>query len=117
MAEASAGATSNKGTGGAKPNSQGKRNPNPRLNYRLPKFDGRCDDLKGHIYDCKGGLQADQYAKTTKEIANYVGRTYKQGADIKMAIKAIDTGLPAIIQPADPQVNASAARTRIWEKQ
>jgi hypothetical protein len=59
MAEAAAGAAANKGMGGSKPNPQGKRNPNPRPAFRQPKFDGRCDDLKGHIYDSKGGMQAD----------------------------------------------------------
>jgi hypothetical protein len=116
MAEVPAG-TPNKGAGGAKPNTQGKQNQNPKSNFRQPTFEGRFDDLKGHIYDCKGGMQADQYARTTKEIGNYVGRTYRQGADVKTAIEQIDVGLPVIVQPADPPVNASMAQTRIWEKQ
>ena len=43
---------------------------------RAPKFEGKCADLKGHIYDCSDVSQSDQYTKTTKEIAEYVGRTY-----------------------------------------
>jgi hypothetical protein len=117
MAEAPARAMPNKGTGGGKPNPQGKRNPNPRPNFCQSKFEGRCDDLNGHIYDCKGGIQADQYAKTTKEIGHYVGRTYKTGADVKAAIEQIDTRLPTIIQPADPLATATPMQIQIWEKQ
>ena len=39
------------------------------------KFDGRCEDLKGHVYDYGDGKTADQFVLTTKEIKNYVGRT------------------------------------------
>jgi hypothetical protein len=43
---------------------------------RQPKFEGKCDDLKGHIYDCSNPRQVDLFAKTTKELAEHVGRTY-----------------------------------------
>ena len=41
------------------------------------KFEGKCAELKGCIYDCTDSKQADVFTKTTKEIANYVGTTYK----------------------------------------
>ena len=44
---------------------------------RLERFVGRTTDLNGHIYDCSDIRQADQFIKTTKEIAEYIGRTYK----------------------------------------
>ena len=45
--------------------------PSPRSN----QFEGRCEDLKGHIYDSADARQADQYTKTTREIAEFIGRT------------------------------------------
>jgi hypothetical protein len=96
---------------------QGKCNSNPRPNFCQPKFEGRCDDPRGRIYNCKVGLQADQHAKTTKGIGNYDGRTYKNGADVKVAIEQIDTRLPTIIQPLDPAATATPTQIRIWEKQ
>ena len=30
------------------------------------KFQGKCDKLKGHIFDCSGPKQADQYVTTKK---------------------------------------------------
>jgi hypothetical protein len=52
---------------------------------RAPKFDGRCDDLSGHIYDYANDRQAaDQFTKTsTREICEYVRRTYKYGAALE----------------------------------
>jgi len=51
------------------------------------KFKGREEALKGHIYDCSNIKQADVFIKTTKEIAEYVGRTYKYGGDIKLTLE------------------------------
>ena len=42
---------------------------------RQPKFEGKCEHLKGHIYDCSDARQSNLFVKTTKEIAEYVGRT------------------------------------------
>ena len=47
-----------------------------------PKFEGKCDEIKGHIYDCSNSHQSDLFTKTTKEIKEYVGRTYKYGGDV-----------------------------------
>jgi hypothetical protein len=57
---------------------------------RQPKFEGRCEELKGHIYDCSDARQSDIFAKTTKEIAVYVGRTYKYGSDAGLAVEKLD---------------------------
>jgi hypothetical protein len=32
------------------------------------KFDGRCDDIKGFVFDCADGKQADRYNTTIREI-------------------------------------------------
>ena len=78
------------------------------------KFEGKCDELKGHIYDCSDSRQADMYAKTMKEIAEYVGHTYKYGSDASLAIKNLQP--QAIPMPADPPTPATHTQTRVWEK-
>ena len=46
---------------------------------RQPMFEGKCAKLKGHhVYDCSDARQADLFIKTTKEVAEFLGRTYKQ---------------------------------------
>ena len=82
---------------------------------RPAKFEGKCDDLKGYIYDCTDAKQADAYTKTTKEIAEYVGRTYKYGSDARRSIEKLTT--VTIERPADPPDNAGRTDIRIWEKE
>ena len=81
---------------------------------RQPKFEGRCEELKGHIYDCSDARQADMFVKTTKEIAEYVGRTYKYGSDARLAIDNMKR--PKIQEPDDPKKDATATQKKIWEK-
>ena len=81
---------------------------------RQTKFEGKSDDLKGYIYDCSDSRQADQFAKTTKEIAEFVGRTYKYGGDARLAIENLE--IPVFPEPDDPPAGASKTKERIWEK-
>ena len=81
---------------------------------RHPKFEGKCDDLKGHVYDCSDSRQADQFARTTKEIAEYVGRTYKYGGDTRLAVENL--AFPKMVEPEDPPDGASKTKIKIWER-
>jgi Zinc knuckle len=81
---------------------------------RLNRFEGRCEDLKGHVYDSIDARQADQYTKTTREITEFIGRTYKFGMDTRLSIEHMQV---FIIQlPEDPPENATRTEIRIWEK-
>jgi hypothetical protein len=83
---------------------------------RQPNFEGKCEDLlKGHIYDCSDARQSDIFVKTTKEIAKYVGETFKKGSNARLAIK--NRSLPALTIPKDPANDKSKTLTRIWEKE
>ena len=79
------------------------------------KFEGGFDELKGNIYDCSDSKQADIFIKTTKVIAEYVGRTYKYGGDIMQAIEKFE--VPAFEQPDEPDNTATKTELRIWEKE
>jgi hypothetical protein len=54
------------------------------------------------------------YTKTVKEIAEYVGRTYKYSGDIRLAVENLV--LPDAIEPDDPPADATRTQVRIWEK-
>ena len=85
---------------------------------RAPKFEGRCEDLKGHIYDCSDSKQADMCTKTTREIAEYIGRTYKYGSDVRLAIENLE--IPTIEEPEDPEAGATRAHEEgnqiVWKE-
>jgi hypothetical protein len=78
------------------------------------KFEGKTDGLKGFIYDWSDSRQAEVFAETTREIAEYVGRTYIYGHDTLLAIKNL--AMPVHDVPNDPPTNASRLETRLWEK-
>lgn len=82
---------------------------------RQTKFEGKCDDLKGYIYDCSDSRQADQFTKTTKEIQEYVGRTFRGGGDARLIFDNLT--LPVIPEPDDPPEGATLTKRRIWEKE
>jgi len=91
-----------------------RRGGNNLMVIKQSKFDGRCEDLKGHIYDCTDGRQADQYSKTTKEIAEFIGRTYKFGMDARLTLENLE---PIVLEtPEDPLTTATRTEIRIWEK-
>jgi hypothetical protein len=96
---------------------QGKRRAfkKPTHPPRQPKFEGKCDDLKGHIYDCSSPRQVDLFAKTTKEIAEYVGRSYRYGTDVQRAIQ--EMALPILRKPVDPPDQASKTDSAIWSNE
>ena len=78
---------------------------------RQTKFEGRCDALKGNIFDYKGSGMADQFIRTKKEISIYVGTEYKQGSDLKIGIDTLV--VPTIPVPANLPANSNATTTRI----
>jgi hypothetical protein len=79
------------------------------------KFDGRCDDIKGFVFDCAAGKQADRYNTTIWEITAYAGRTYDYGGDIRWSIKNEKKYEPT--KPNDVGATATATDKRIWEKE
>jgi hypothetical protein len=41
-----------------------------------PKFEGRCKDINGFVFECANGKQAGRYNLATNKSAEYVERTY-----------------------------------------
>jgi hypothetical protein len=78
------------------------------------KFEGKVDALKGFYYDCSDVKQSDMFVKTTKEIAGYVGRTYKFGGDTRIAVESLE--MPKFAVPDDPPDDAGKGIIRLWEK-
>ncbi len=80
---------------------------------KTSKFEGRCDELNGHVYDCSNPRQAaDEFTKTTKEIAEYTGIKY--GAEVKLAIETLQKPILPMLE--DPAAEASVTEKRIWER-
>jgi hypothetical protein len=81
---------------------------------KQPKFEGKCDDLKGHIYDCTDSRQSDMFMKTTREVGKYVVRNYKYGGDLRLTVENLER--IEFEEPTDPPNNATRTQEQIWEK-
>ncbi len=105
--------SNNKSSKGEESNRRNNRFKKPVI--RQAKFEGKTTDLKGNIYDCIDSRQSEQYTKTTKEISEYVGRTYKYGGDARMAIEKLK--LPELVEPVYPGDNSGRSKIHVWEKE
>jgi hypothetical protein len=82
---------------------------------KATRFKGQCEQLLGHIYGCGDNTrQVDTYTKTTREIWDYVGRTYKYGGDARIVVQTLT--LPTIKLPEDPEDGASKTALKLWDK-
>ena len=75
------------------------------------KFTGKCDDLKGTVYDVSEGK--DTFARTTREIAEYVGRVYDDAGEFRTGM--VELLLPDIEEPATPGAAATAVDVELWK--
>jgi hypothetical protein len=96
-------------------NQQQRRRAFNKPTATMLHFEGKCEGLKGHTYDVSDPRQAaDVHIKTTKKIVEYVGRTYKYGADMQTAIEGMTLPFEEL---TDPVAGATRTQVRIWEKQ
>ena len=115
------------GTGGIKPprnvrrysesprNRRFRRGGGKRHRRQAPKarFEGATADFKSNYFDTNNN-QSEQYNKTIKAICEYVGITYKNGADVRVSIEQLT--IVDIVIPEEP-IDASSLEKIIWEKE
>ena len=78
-----------------------------------PKFEGREPSLKGFIYDATREQNPDQYIKMSKEIINYIGRTYtKYTAELTQAVRDLELNAPTSPENPDP---GDALAFKVWK--
>ena len=64
------------------------------------------EELRSQYYDCSSYKEAERYITTTKMISQHVGRTFKDGGDIRATI---DNMVRYVIPlPVDPATNYTA---------
>jgi hypothetical protein len=77
-----------------------------------PKFEGMCDGLKGFTFDCTNSRQTTGFNTSIKELAEYVGRTYTYGGDIRCTVENEKKFL--VPCPEDVAADDGATINRIW---
>eukprot|EP00428_Durinskia_dybowskii_P007658 CAMPEP_0170304768 /NCGR_PEP_ID=MMETSP0116_2-20130129/52734_1 /TAXON_ID=400756 /ORGANISM="Durinskia baltica, Strain CSIRO CS-38" /LENGTH=128 /DNA_ID=CAMNT_0010556771 /DNA_START=139 /DNA_END=522 /DNA_ORIENTATION=+ len=62
------------------------------------RFVGATPEIKHHVYDLANDrTNFETFEKTTREIANYVGRTVQDGGDFRNGMLALE--LPPLLAP------------------
>ena len=79
---------------------RGKRYDNSKKKVILP--DDAIAELGENIYVINQPGQADKFIKTTEAILNHIQKTYKQGDDIKRALKDESEFDFAAVEPTSP---------------
>ena len=83
---------------------------------RSERFEGKCDALKGHIYDVARGSNKhhETFQKTTREIAEYIGREFDEGGEFRTGL--VNLRLPDLIEPVPPDdPNADKVGFEKWK--
>ena len=81
--------------------------------HRQAKFEGRWNDLQGHIYDYIDSSHTGQYMRATKEIVICVGWTFKFGMDTRLIIENLEPWVLTVEE--DPPEDSSQTNLRTWE--
>jgi hypothetical protein len=81
---------------------------------REQNFSGKCDSLSGFVYDCSDGKHSDRFNIATKEIAEYIGREYPYGGNIRWIIQNLE--LFKEEEPSEMAASSSVLKKRMWEK-
>jgi hypothetical protein len=84
------------------------------INTRSGRFEGRIEELKGHVYDYGEYRSANQFVNTTKEIRNYVSRTIKNSGDIYAAMATLSG--PLMVEPVEPKDQEDKVAYKKWER-
>jgi hypothetical protein len=99
------------GSGGGQSNNSrnsSRRNQTPKES----RFEGSCDDLKASVYDVTAGK--DTFLKTTRKIAEYVGREYTDAGEYRLAMINLD--LAPLVEPVLPAAdNANGMVLELWK--
>jgi hypothetical protein len=87
-----------------------RRKKKNRQAGRGSRFEGKCEDIKNSVYDVVSGK--DTFAKTTREIAEYVGREFDDGAEFRTGM--VEMRLPPLVVPPVPAAN-DAIGFELWK--
>ena len=96
-----------------------KKNIPKKTPTKFNRFKGRCEGLGEHVYDRVGTKQqqAEAFAKTTEEIANYIGKEYTQGYYVRLSVEEMMLYDMDIEKPSDLATGASTLDTEIWKEE
>jgi hypothetical protein len=113
MPESSHGVSDPKASVNNSTNTEGRRRSDRRNHRDGGKFEGKCADLKTSTYDVTGAGR-DTFIKTTREIAEYIGRTYEDAGEFRTGM--VELSLPDLVEPEPPKDEKSFVQAERWKQ-
>ena len=101
MPESSGGNTARYPNGSGKTSGTKKKKKASSEYVRGSTYPGKVEALKGYVYDV-GYNARDQFSRTTKEIGEYIARTYKDAGEFINAFDPSNLRFVPIQFPPDP---------------
>jgi len=93
---------------------RGRRNRGPKGNQN--KFRGKVEELSEYVYDISGVRDgADDFYRTTREIGEYIARTYKNGGEFRRAFDPTVLAFDTLTPPSDPADRTDLMQIEIWK--
>ena len=74
----------------------------------------RISELSENVLDVPRG-NAESYVTNMREIAGYIARTVPNGGEFVTALDPDDLGFAELVEPTDPQANATNIEIKKWE--
>jgi len=78
--------------------SDGRRRGGKGRNHNTyAKFEGKCEDLKGFVYDVQHSDATESFQKTTQEIAEYISKEYEKAGEFRTAL--VNLAFERLVEP------------------
>jgi hypothetical protein len=87
------------------------RNKKNRRTGRESKFEGKCADIKSSVYDVVSGK--DTFAKTTREITEYVSREFEDAGEFRTGI--VEMQLTPLVEPPPLPADQDPINFELWK--
>jgi hypothetical protein len=79
-------------------------------------FMGKWEEIKAHVFDVTPGKNGfDVFAKTTREIGEYMARSVKDSGEFRVALDPKNLGFNIIDPPPDPRDVHNPMEIKRWE--
>ena len=73
-------------SGGNSRNNSNRNRGRNRHGGNSDRFEGKCEDLKGFVYDVQHSDATESFQKTTQEIAEYISKEYEKAGEFRTAL-------------------------------
>ncbi len=104
--------------GGNNKNSQKKKQYPGSSRMKKPSVKCTIPELSGHIFDCSGFRQAEDFKKTKEALESYATTYSKYGSDLRVTLENLEKfKVPEVTQMSHDELKDNVYKTRMHQKE